>query len=81
MTNWLSDHREVEDKTGLQGYFDFEVKWQPDTIRPDDLPGAVDPDGVSLVTALQEQLGLRLVPATRKVDVVVIDHAEHPTAN
>jgi hypothetical protein len=34
---------------------------------------------VPLVTALRDQLGLRLESATGPIDIVVIDHVERPT--
>src|SRR5688500_12049239 len=45
--------RPVLDKTGLGGGFDVELKWRSESD--------VDGDGVGIFTALQEQLGLRLV--------------------
>jgi len=35
----------------------------------------------SVFTALEEQLGLKLVPAKEPVDVLVIDSIEQPAAN
>jgi uncharacterized protein (TIGR03435 family) len=35
----------------------------------------------NLFTAIQEQLGLKLVSTKAPVDVIVIDHLERPSAN
>jgi uncharacterized protein (TIGR03435 family) len=75
--------RAVMDRTGLAGYFDYELTWTPDQMPPrppgaPDLP-PVDPNGSSIFTALQEQLGLKMEPTTGPVDVIVIDHVEQPT--
>ena len=49
--------------------------------NPTPIPGASGPvpDGPSLFTALQEQLGLKLESTTAPVDVLVIDRAELPS--
>jgi uncharacterized protein (TIGR03435 family) len=77
--------RVVLDKTMLRGEYDFDLTWTPDeTFAPGpgdpDAP-AVDPNGPSIFTALQEQLGLTLKPAKGLVDVLVIDRAELPDEN
>src|SRR5439155_24563291 len=70
----LSNHLErfVVDKTGLTERFDFNLGWTPERLPtsapPPGIP-PVDPNGPPLVTALQEQLGLKLRPAKRQVDV------------
>jgi uncharacterized protein (TIGR03435 family) len=74
-----TDGRLIVDKTGLgEKKFDFELKWTPDNRRnADDAADA----GPSIFTALEEQLGLKLVPSKGPVDVLVIDHIEKPSAN
>lgn len=69
--------RKVIDKTGLTGRYDFELHWTPDNT-PADSPLA---GGPSIFTALQEQLGLKLEPATAPLDVLVIDSAQKPSGN
>jgi len=84
---WLSgavdDHRPVENRTGLTGTFDFDLEWTPDRPLPADAPpGPVaDPNGPALFTALKEQLGLMLQPQKDQIDILVVDHAEHPAEN
>ena len=72
--------RNVLDRTGLQGTFDLELQYTPERmqIRGPDTP-AVDPTGVSVFTAVREQLGLKLESTKGPVDVLVIDHVERPT--
>jgi uncharacterized protein (TIGR03435 family) len=82
----LSNHLErfVVDKTGLTERFDFNLAWTPDRLPtappPLGIP-PIDPNGLTLVTALQEQLGLKVQAAKGPVDVLVIDSAEKPSEN
>jgi uncharacterized protein (TIGR03435 family) len=81
----VDDHREVRDHTGLAGNFDVTIEWTPSQM-PQRVPDGlvlppIDPNGPSLFTAIQEQLGLKLEPEKDQSDVLVIDHAEQPTAD
>jgi bla regulator protein blaR1 len=76
--------RPVLDETGLTGSYAFDLQWTPDrapSAPGQQQPGAVEPSGPSLFTALREQLGLRLESMRRRVDVLVIDHVERPAQN
>ena len=82
--------RPVVDKTGLKGLYAFNLHWTPDPsedqlLRLSGQPFFQEPapeaNGPSLTTALQQQLGLKLVPNTEPVQVLVIDHAEQPSEN
>jgi uncharacterized protein (TIGR03435 family) len=71
----------VVDKTGLTGTFDMELMWTPDpTMLPSGIPAPtnVPSGGPSIFTALEEQLGLKLVSDRAPVDVLVIDHLSRP---
>jgi bla regulator protein BlaR1 len=90
LVNVLSQQlgRSVIDKTGLGGRYDFTLTYTPDASQAaafgppgPNAPPPPDPNGPSIFTAIQEQLGLRLESAKGPVDVLVIDHAEKPDAN
>ncbi|MBZ5576437.1 MAG: TIGR03435 family protein [Acidobacteriia bacterium] len=83
--------RPVLDKTELTGNYDFKLTWTPDPgqgggpfgppppgVEP---PPPPDPNGPSLFTAVQEQLGLRLESQKGPVDMIVVDRAEKPSEN
>lgn len=82
--------RVVLDRTELSGNFDFTLDFTPEQL-PQRPPGApadqpirmngvdIDPNGPSIFTALQEQLGLKLESTRGPVDVLVIDRVEQPT--
>ena len=70
----------VVDLTGEMRGFDLSLQWVPDELTK---PGAqsVVPDGPSLFTALQEQLGLRLDSRKIPVEVLMVDQVEMPSEN
>jgi uncharacterized protein (TIGR03435 family) len=84
VTNDLERRRFV-DKTGLSGVFDWDLKWTPQrflqtTFDRDRFP-TIDPDGPSIFTALQEQLGLKLESDKGDTETLVIDRIERPSEN
>jgi uncharacterized protein (TIGR03435 family) len=78
--------RQIVDRTGLPGRYDFTLQWDPNLQAPlSSIPhnsaDTFQAEGPSIFTALQEQLGLRLQPDKASLDVLVIDHIEPPTEN
>jgi uncharacterized protein (TIGR03435 family) len=80
----------VLDKSNLAGTYDINLNYTPDedqfqaftggTSLPP--PPSIDPNGPSLFTALQEQLGLKLESGKGPVGMIlVIDHIERPSEN
>jgi uncharacterized protein (TIGR03435 family) len=71
--------RPVIDKTGLTGKYDFDLKTYGGLAsqRKDDETNPKPP----LDTAIQDDLGLKIVPSHGPIQVLVIDHAEMPSAN
>jgi uncharacterized protein (TIGR03435 family) len=83
--------RPIVDKTGIAGLFDFHLEFARDEATPGLLPGGalhftdapVDdpPGGPSILTAFQEQLGLKLDPAKGPGEFLVIDNVTRPSEN
>jgi len=63
----------VIDETGIPGMFDVELSWRPETSTD------ANDNRPAFPTALQEQLGLKLDPQRRPVDVLVVESIERPT--
>ena len=94
LTNMLAARlgRPVVGQTGLKGNYDFDLDYTPDEgprmspggggeiqIASASTPGA---DGVSLLNAVQSQLGLKLEARKGPVELIVVDHIEKtPTEN
>jgi bla regulator protein blaR1 len=80
--------RVLLDKTGLHGRYRFKFHWTPEMPPGMPKPAAggqrngsaapSKPSGPSLLTALREQLGLKVQSATAPVDTIVIQHIENP---
>lgn len=77
--------RPVVDKTGLTGKYDFTLTWKPDQMPP---AGANAPplpadweSRPDLLTAIQEQLGLKFQSEKTPVEVLVVDKASKPSDN
>jgi uncharacterized protein (TIGR03435 family) len=81
----------VFDKTGLTGAYEVRLEYAREqglsAAAPDGgaagsalaLPS--DPVGPSVFSALEDQLGLKLVSSRGPMQVVVIEHIEKPDAN
>jgi len=70
--------RPVLDRTGLDGAFDIDLTYTPDNPVVDTSNA---PNAPSLITALREQLGLRLESTRAPVEVLVVDSVQKPTEN
>jgi bla regulator protein BlaR1 len=84
LVGWISSLHETDrmvvDETGLRGKYSFVLNEVSD--RPGPLQGTGELDApLSLFTVLPEQLGLRLKLKKVPVQVLVVDHAELPSAN
>jgi uncharacterized protein (TIGR03435 family) len=70
----------VEDETGLTEKYDYVLSWIPQP--PGVVASDIDEVGPTLLSAVQDQLGLKLVPKKGPVDIIVIDHADRePSEN
>ena len=73
----------VVDKTGLVGNYDFTLDWVPDgvnLVQETDGPDLSPPHGIP--TALEDQLGLKLVRTKVTLDTVIVESADRtPSGN
>jgi uncharacterized protein (TIGR03435 family) len=82
--------RTVIDETGLLGNYDFTLQWAPDgaesaipngsdvDTQAGDTKPSLDSSTPAILTAIQEQLGLRLESQEGPTEILVIDHVETP---
>jgi uncharacterized protein (TIGR03435 family) len=88
----LSDYsgRQVIDKTGLKGTYDFKLQFTPEVGFGPEYRGAAgraqsaaptESSAGSIFTAVQEQLGLKLESAKQPVEGLVVDHVERAAGN
>ncbi len=73
--------RPVVDQTGIKGRYAMKLRWMPDDGPPPLVNGAPDTSLPSIFTAVEEQLGLKLVAGKGPVQVLVVDRVEMPSAN
>jgi uncharacterized protein (TIGR03435 family) len=70
--------RPLIDKTGLQDRYDFTVDYEANPEAPGPFS---ELSGPGLFKAFEEQAGLKLEAMKGPVEILVIDHAEKPSAN
>jgi uncharacterized protein (TIGR03435 family) len=68
--------KNVIDKTGLTGKYDIKLETTPEWVKDDTAVTAP-----RLLTALPEQLGLKLEPGKGPVESLIVDHVDQPTDN
>ena len=78
--------RPVLDRTGLSGRWDAQIDFVPPLVpNPNDptvpVPNPAADSGTSLLSAIRDQLGLKLQASKAKAEFLVIDHVEKPTAD
>jgi uncharacterized protein (TIGR03435 family) len=76
--------RPVIDRTGIKGRFGFDVEFALDQSTPGFVSEATPTDpavSVSIFTAVQEQLGLKLESTKDPGEFLVIDHVARPSEN
>lgn len=78
--------RPVIDRTGLSGRFDFQLTFLPNESQFDGDPPVTasqvtDEPAPDLFEAVRTQLGLKLEAAKVPTSVLILERAEHPTAN
>jgi len=79
LTNVGGFGRTVVDRTGIAGEIDFGIEYV--NPKANATAEAASSPGETLVSALNDQLRLKLVPVKALLEVPVVDHVEMPTPN
>jgi uncharacterized protein (TIGR03435 family) len=66
----------VIDRTGAEGRYAYALSYAPLSAGKAD-----DPNRPDIFTAVQQQLGVRLVARKQPIELLVIDHLDRPTEN
>lgn len=79
LANQIDADRPVVDNTGLSGIYNIKLNYTPQFK----MSRGPEPDlsEISIFTAMQDQLGLKLEPRTAMIDTLVVDHVEKPSEN
>jgi len=64
----------VDDKTGITGFFDFQLDFAAE-------PGREPLDRIDLALQALDRIGLKLEARKVPTEVLIVDHAERPSAN
>lgn len=70
--------RPAVDQTGLTGTFDWVMEFLDEREGHTPPP---DAEGLHFQQALAKQNGLKLVPSRQPVELLLVDHLEHPSSN
>jgi uncharacterized protein (TIGR03435 family) len=70
----------VLDRTGLLAKYDFSLDLTP-YMSGDSQPGQRPDIATMMITAIQEQLGLKLESRRMQTEVLVVDHLAKPSEN
>jgi uncharacterized protein (TIGR03435 family) len=84
LTRAVGSEQIVVNRTNMEGRFDVDLTWSSEPRRASEsnsLPSAIPAGDTTVFTAVQEQLGLKLVLRPEPIDAVVVDYIERPSAN
>ena len=73
--------RPVVDQSGLKGRYDYTLQLPFNMLSASATPSNPDAPASSFLSAVREQLGLKLVSSKGPIRKLVIDHVEQPSGN
>jgi uncharacterized protein (TIGR03435 family) len=82
--SYLSEGQVGRPVVDMTGKYNFHLEWTPDpSLNPANTnqQTPADPNGISIFTALQQQLGMKLEPRTGNAEHLVVTQAELPSVN